>query len=172
MKTIVDYFLSRNGVKKTYNDNPEGFEDWIFRVAENLKRDFANRVRNRDFKTEDIDNPVIGDISSDDYIDGCESEERIERLKQAFFIVLSSDVGVYKVLTWLAQFVFILDENVTKIKSNELIIAAFEEKTLYDMYDMLLNASKKIPWIVVTKEQNEKILCALRKKERRKCFIR
>ena len=164
MKTTVDYFLLRNGVKEPYNDNPEGFEDWIFRVADNLKRDFANRVRNRDFKTEDIDNPVIGDISSDDYSDGCESEERIERLKQAFSIVLSSDVGIYKVLTWLAQFVFILDENVTKIKSNELIIAAFEEKTLYDMYDMLLNASKKIPWIVVTKEQNEKILCALRKK--------
>lgn len=99
-------FLQTSANTIPYNDNPEGFEDWIFRVAENLKRDFANRVRNRDFKTEDIDNPVIGDISSDDYSDGCESEERIERLKQAFSIVLSSDVGVYKVLTWLAQFVF------------------------------------------------------------------
>lgn len=162
MKTTVDYFLLRDDIEGPYNDNPEGFEDWIFFVAKNIKRDFANKIRNRDFSTDDIDDSAIEEILSSDYEDG--TEENVDRLKQAFSIVLSSDVGIYKVLTWLAQFVFILDENVTKIKSNELIIAAFEEKTLYDMYDMLLNASKKIPWIVVTKEQNEKILCALRKK--------
>lgn len=161
IKTTVDYFLLRDGINEPFNNNPEGFEDWMFRVADNLKRDFANRIRNRDFKTEDINDPAIGEISFDDYDDN--SEEHIERLKQAFSIVLSSDVSVYKILTWLAQFVFILDENITKIKSNELIIAAFEDKTLYDMYFMLLNASKKIPWLTVTKEQNEKILLALRK---------
>ena len=164
IKTTVDYFLLRNGIREPFNDDPEGFEDWMFEVARNLKRDFANKVRNRDFKTVDVDDPTIGDIPSVDDGDEYQKEERIERLKRAFSTVLSSDVGVYKLLTWLAQFIFVLDRNVTKIKSNELIIAAFEEKTLYDMYDMLLSASEKIPWIVVTEEQNEKILCALRKK--------
>lgn len=102
MKTTVDHFLLRNGINEPYNDNPEGFENWTFRVAGNLKRNFANRVRSREFKTESFDNPAIGDISSDDYCYDCENEECIERLKQAFPIVLSSDVSVYKVLTWLA----------------------------------------------------------------------
>ena len=162
MKTTVDYFLLRDGVEGSYNDNPEGFEDWIFFVAKNIERDFANKIRNRDFTTEDIDNPTIGEIPSNDYED--DTEENIDRLKQAFSIVLSSNVGIYKVLTWIAQFIFILGLDVSKIKSNELIITAFANKTLCDMYKMILTASDKIPWIVITREQNEKILEALRKK--------
>lgn len=162
MKTTVDYFLLRDDIEGPYNDNPEGFEDWIFFVAKNIKRDFANKIRNRDFTTDDIDDPAIGEIPSGDYED--DTEENVDRLKQAFSIVLSSDVGIYKVLTWLAQFIFILELDISKIKSNELIIAAFENKNLYDMYDMILTASNKIPWIVITREQNEKILEALRKK--------
>ena len=162
MKTTVDYFLLRDDIEGPYNDNPEGFEDWIFFVAKNIKRDFANKIRNRDFTTDDIDDPAIGEIPSSDYED--DTEENVDRLKQASSIVLSSDVGIYKVLTWLAQFIFILECDVSKIKSNELIITAFENKTLYDMYDMILTASNKIPWIVITREQNEKILEALRKR--------
>jgi len=162
MKTTVDYFLLRDDIEGPYNDNPEGFEDWIFFVAKNIKRDFANKIRNRDFTTDDIDDPAIGEIPSSDYED--DTEENVDRLKQAFSIVISSDVGIYKVLTWLAQFIFILEYDISKIKSNELIIAAFENKNLYDMYDMILTASNKIPWIVITREQNEKILEALRKK--------
>lgn len=162
MKTTVDYFLLRDDIEGPYNDNPEGFEDWIFFVAKNIKRDFANKIRNRDFTTDDIDDPAIGEIPSSDYED--DTEENVDRLKQAFSIVLSSDVGIYKVLTWLAQFIFILEYDISKIKSNELIITAFENKTLYDMYDMILTASNKIPWIVITREQNEKILEALRKR--------
>ncbi len=162
VKTTIDYFMLRDDIEGPYNDNPEGFEDWIFFVAKNIKRDFANKIRKRNFTTDDIDDPAIGEIPSGEYED--DTEENVDRLKRAFSIVLSSEVGIYKVLTWLAQFIFILEYDVTKIKSNELIITAFENKTLYDMYDMLLKASKRIPWIVVTKEQNEKILCALRKK--------
>lgn len=162
MKTTVDYFLLRDDVEGPYNDNPEGFEDWIFFVAKNIKRDFANKIRNRDFTTDDIDDPAIGEIPSDDHED--DTEENVDRVKHAFSIVLSSDVGIYKVLTWLAQFIFILELDISKIKSNELIIVAFENKTLYDMYDMILTSSRKIPWIIITREQNEKILEALRKK--------
>lgn len=162
IKTTVDYFLLRDDIEGSYNDNPEGFEGWIFFVAKNIKRDFANKIRNRDFTTEDIDDPAIGEIPSGDYED--DTEETVDRLKHAFSIVLSSDVGIYKVLTWLAQFIFMLEYDISKIKSNELIITAFENKTLYDMYDMILTASNNIPWIVIPQEQNEKILGALRKK--------
>lgn len=161
MKTTVAYFLLREGIDGPYNDDPEGFEDWMFRVADNLKRDFANKVRSRDFKTEYIDDPSLASVSDSGHT---EEDDHTERLMQAFSIVLSADLSVYKILTWLAQFIFILDSNVTKIESNELIISAFENKTLYEMYDMLLSAAKRIPWIVITQQQNEKILAALRKK--------
>ena len=161
MKTTVHYFLLREGVEGPYNNDPEGFEDWMFKVADNLKCDFANKVRNRDFKTQDMDDlNIISTPDDGDY----DAEERIDRLQEAFSIVISTEVNIYKVLTWLAQFIFILDANVTKIQSNELIIAAFENKTLFEMYDMILTASKRIPWIVISKTQNDRILEALRKK--------
>lgn len=162
-KTIPG-FLRRNGVTGDYNNDPEGFEDWMFRVAENLKRDFANDVRKLDFKTADLEEPMLENLpdmkNSYDELDA----EREEALKKAFSIVLSANVNVYKVLTWLAQCLFMLDSDVTKIKSNELIIAAFENKTLEDMYEVLLQASHRIPWLVITQTQDEKIRTALRKK--------
>lgn len=159
MKITVTYFLLREDVEGPYNNDPEGFEDWLFRVGENLKRDFANKVRSEDFKTESIEEPVPGYIPED----GSEAEARIEQLKQAFSIVLSADVRVYKVLTWLAQCILMLELDVTKIESNDLIVAAFEDKTLYEMYAMILAASRKIPWITVSRQQEEKILKALAK---------
>lgn len=158
IKTTVDYFLLRDGIVGSYNDDPEGFEDWIFRVADNIKRDYANRVRNMDFKNINIDvREFGGDPSSDP------DEYKIEKLSKAFSIVLSSEVSVYKILTWLAHFVFILNNNISKIKSNDLIIESFENKTLYEMYEVILRTSKNIPWFVVSEDQNKKILNALRK---------
>ena len=159
IKTTVDYFLLRNGVDGPVNNDPEGFEDWMFRVADNLKRDFVARIRNRDYKTTDMEDPELENIPDVEYDDG---EEQIEKLKKAFSIVLSSDVGIYKILTWLAQFVFILDEDITKIKSNDLILHAFRNKTLYEMFEMIMTASKRIPWIVVTEQQRKRIMDALK----------
>lgn len=162
IKTTVTYFLLRDGIDSPYNDDPEGFENWMFRVAENMKRSFANALRKTDFETEDIDDPSVPDIPDDD---GSTGEWFKEKLKEAFSIVLSLDIGIYKILTWVAQMVFILDLDITKIKSNELIITAFENKTLDEMYEMILIASARIPWLVITDEQNEKILKSLRKKQ-------
>lgn len=77
MKTTVDYFLLRERINGPYNNNPESFENWMFRVADNLKRDFANKVRNRDFKTEDIDDSSIISTPDDGVYD---AKERIDRL--------------------------------------------------------------------------------------------
>lgn len=77
-KTTVDYFLLRHDIEGPYNDNPEGFEAWIFFVAKNIKRDFANKIRNRDFITDDIDDPANGEIQTSDYEDN--TEENMDRL--------------------------------------------------------------------------------------------
>ncbi len=124
IKTTIDYFLLRRDIDTPYNDDPEGFEDWMFKVADNIKRDFANKTRRHNFNTEDLENPMINEIPETD--DSDELENINEKLSNAFSIVVSSDVGVYKILTWVAQFIYVLDEDVTKIKSNELIPLGFE----------------------------------------------
>ena len=43
-------------------------------------------------------------------------------------------------------------------------MGAFEDKRLQEMYEMLLTAAKRIPWLEINQAQNEKILQALRKK--------
>ncbi len=163
MKTTVTHFLLREDKNGSFNNDPEGFENWLFRVAGNLRRDFTEKVRNRDFKTADMAAPELLEVAEPE---SGNSDAQIERLARAFSVVLSSDVSIYKVLTWLAQFVFMLNYDVTKIKSTEMIVETFENKTLCEMYDLLLNASKRIPWIVITEEQNVKIIAALQKKWR------
>lgn len=164
IKTTVSHFLLHESVKGPYNNNPEGFEDWMFTVAKNIKEDFAEGVKKRDNKTQNIDDTVVGTEDDIDRIGY--NEETIERLNQAFSIALSVDSNVYKVLTWVAQCIFILDADVTKIESNELIITAFENKTLFEMYAMVLQASKKIPWLEISASQNDKIMNALVKTQK------
>ena len=159
IKTTVTYFLLRDGIEGSFNNDPEGFEDWLFKVANNLKRDFVNRVRNSDFKTENIDDHT--EIAA--YDDRFYDDEQIVRLKEAFLIILSADISIYKVLTWLAQFIFMIDAEVTKIESNELIVKTFEDKTLYEMYDMILVASKRVPWIEISESQSNRIIALLQK---------
>lgn len=159
-KTIIDYFLLRDDIETPYNDNPSGFQSWLFTVASNIIKDFAARIAREDERIVNIDD-FHPDTPNPNHSE--DMDEHRERLKKAFCIVLSSDVKVYKVLTWIAQFLFIISDDVTKIESNDLIIEAFEKKTLYDMYGMILEASCEIPWIEVTPEQNEKIVSALNK---------
>lgn len=166
MKTTVHGFLLRKDVEGAYNDDPEGFAAWMYQVAKNMKRDLVNRVRGGDFRTDSLDDHAFQGVSDDEAED---AREREERLAQAVSIVLSADAGIHKVLTWLAQLIFILQNNITKIESNRLLIASFENKTLYEMYDMILLAARDIPWFVVTENQNGRIMAALRKKRRGGC---
>ena len=162
IKTTVPNFLLRSGDINAYNNDPEGFEDWMFAVAKNIKRDVANKVRGIDFKTVDVEDEVLENLPAEEAED---NDVRIEVLKQSFDQVLSADVKVYKVLTWLAQSLFMLEHDVSKIESNGLIVSAFASKTLDEMYDMLLAWSVRIPWLTITEAQNAKIRGDLRKKE-------
>lgn len=159
IKSTVSGFLLREA-DGSVNYDPAGFKSWMFTVAKNVKRDIADRVRGRDYKTEELDTQAAQGVPA---ASPEETRERIETLKQALSLALSADASVYKVLTWLAQFVFMLDSDLTKIKSNEKLIALFQDKTLYEMYGMVLSASRRIPWLQITKEQNDRILMALEK---------
>lgn len=158
IQTTVDRFLLKDGVDGPVNNDPAGFNAWIRTVAENIKKDSSNKIRGVDFRTVDMDNPLVICAASDNTDD---EAERIEELKQAFSVVLDSDARVYKVLTWVAQFVIIIDFDVTKIESNDLLIKLFENSTLYEMYNSILVISRRIPWITVSRVQHERILVEL-----------
>jgi hypothetical protein len=148
IKTTVSYFLLR-AEDGSVNMDREGFEAWMFRVAQNIKRDFANRIRRIRMKTTDL-----VDIGEEPLEEG---PDRLEELARAFHIVLDADVQVYKVLTWVAQCLFIVELDVTKIRSNELIITTFGEKTLAEMRDMLVAATQGVRWMKIRPEQLDRI---------------
>lgn len=159
MKTTVTHFLLKEGVGGPVNVDPKGFSSWMTTVAKNLKRDFANRIRGIDFKTENIDSTGMKAK-----LVRCEKNmdtESIQLLRQAFCVVLSSDIKVYKILTWLAQFIFIVDYDATKINSNKKIIELFENKTLFEMYTMLRVFTSQIEWIEISESQHKKIMSDL-----------
>lgn len=160
MKTVVHGFLMRDDVEGEYNNDPEGFEHWVTLVAHNRQRDFAERIRRADFHTasdDALDEVGVYDESLEEYND------RLRRLRKAFNIVMSADAGVYKVLTWLAQILFIAERDLAHHKANALVVTVFENKTLFEMYGMILAASRRIPWMHVTPQQHNRVMAALQK---------
>ncbi|MGN0114785.1 MAG: RNA polymerase sigma factor [Acutalibacteraceae bacterium] len=160
IKTCSTHFLIRDDCGGSVNRNPDGFKSWMFKVAENIKRDVANSYRKHDFNTRQFDDGEekrLPDSSLDD--DG--KDFRREKLARAFEIVLASDAKIYKVLTWLAQSIFIIQYDITKIQSNVAIIKAFGDKTLFEMRDMVLRFAGAVHWLSVTPAQIEKLNRAL-----------
>lgn len=159
MKTTITHFLLKDGVEE-YNNNPRGFNGWIITVAENIKKDHANRLRRRNFNTTGMDDPEAEGLSTED---SHYKIECVEKLKEAFNLVLNSNLSIYKVLSWFGQAVFILGYDITKIQSTHLLVSSFEKKTLFEMHDRINETAKKVVWLKMSAEQNKKIMSALEK---------
>ncbi len=159
MKNTVTGFLLPDGVDGKVNMDPEGFNKWMFTVAVNVKRSWERKIGREDGKHSEIDDNITVP-GPDETADG---EECIQKLQAAFNRILDSGLSIYKVLSWVAQFVFILEKDITKIQSNDAIIAAFEEKTLGEMYEIIRSSAKKISWLRISDEQDRKIKAALNK---------
>ncbi len=160
IQKTVTYFLLKDGPDNPVNDDPEGFRKWMIVLAKNVVKSYSNRVRSTDFNTTKIDD---SDISTEPDYSYEDEQDRIDRLKEAFNIVVSADAGVYKVLTWLAQIIFIIEYDVSKIKSAEIIVKEFSDKTLYEMYDMVMKASEKTKWLEFSEKQRKRIQNELKK---------
>lgn len=161
IKTCVSSFLLRQGVDAPVNADPVGFKNWMFKVALNIKRDFSNQVRKVTMHTrpvgEEEDLPAPAEADPQTQL----TDAHEERLCRAFAIVLGADVQVYKVLTWMAQCLFILEQDITRIRSNELLLETFQRKTLFEMHEALLQAADQISWLQISEAQNQRLLKAL-----------
>ncbi len=163
---VTDGFFLHKSVQGPFNNNPVGFQKWLFTVARNLEEDYAKKVSKQNKiivvppngdeqeknKTSEIPMPVEEDTSV-----------YVENLSEALAIVLSEGTAIYKVLTWLAFFVYALKYGDTRIEASENILDDFSEKTLNEMYEMILEASGTITWLYITPKEKNRILSALRK---------
>lgn len=156
----VTGFFFRNGAEEP-NRNPDEFCKWMYRVAKNVICDYGTKTANIDLRVrfwgEDEEYGIIDDtIFEEDIL-----EDARERLKKAFAIVLDADASIYKTLVWIAQCIVITRADVTKIQSNEILINEFSDKTLSEMRDIIIKASKLIRWMEFTSEQLERINSSL-----------
>lgn len=166
-KTVTD-FLMKNGNPGVINRDPDGFKSWMFTVAGNLIKDTAKKIGRDDSRYrgffDDEENQIEDDVLVDNDWQGLPlTHDHSEMLSLAVSIVLDSRSQPYIVLTWLAMCVFVLSADMTKIASNHKILDVFFDKSLNEMYGMLKAASKKIPWLVISQEQEKKMMEKLSK---------
>jgi hypothetical protein len=160
MSNAVDGFLRKDGLDAPIQDDPEKFSGWVRTIARNTIIDYINTYSREDRRTAPLEDE-LGPVGGWDPEKTEERQAHREQLEKAMRIVLDSDIGIYKVLTWLAMYTFMLVFDLTKIESNDQIIAAFEEKTLNEMYDTIRAAARWIPWLQVLEAYDEKIRAAL-----------
>jgi len=160
IRCTVSGFLLREGPDAAVNDDPDGFYSWMFTVARNVKRDFSNRMRKICLCVRGFEEGEEEQIADAPAANDAEDSDR-ETLRHAVAVVLDADIQVCKVLTWLAQCLFMIRTDLSRIRANSLILREFENKTLYEMRFLLASAAAEIPWLSVSDEQFRKIDRAL-----------
>jgi len=161
IKTAMHSFLKRDDNDGEINRDPDEFRNWMITVAKRIKIDKANELRKTGYRERGFEDGEAEQIPDSSCGDDRETAYKQAVLAAAFTVVIESDARVYKILTWLAQSLFIMDYSIAKISSNDAIIAAFSEKTLFEMKDTLFELAEKYDWIVITAEQAERIDRAL-----------
>ncbi len=160
IQVTIPLFLLRSDDGEI-NDDPNGFKNWIFKIAYNLKKDYSNKVRKDAFNTTSDEEIVIeipdGFVIEDEVIES----DAVDVLRKAIDIVINLKSGIYKILTWLANSVFMLAYDITKIKATNMIEKIFSKMTLDEMYRALSGASVYIRWLTFTDSQNLRITTAL-----------
>lgn len=167
MKKIVTGFIRKgeNGV----NNDPEGFKKWMFTVAKNTARDYFAYERNISKHQKELpdtewnvdhDDDISDGITDGDGTDGDdisttedifisdEAEEARRVLNQAFRIVMEGSSNVYIILTWVTSFLYMQVYYKSRIEASRYI-REFGDKTLNELYEVVLELSKDVPWLVI-----------------------
>ncbi len=155
-KTIVTRFLCRPDDEKT-DKSAEGFSRWMHTTTNNYIITLV-RKRRCDVPIDDVE---LSEPSEPFTPRG--EEEAVETLREALNTVLNSDTSVHIVLTFFAEYVYVLTRGVNRMEATDWILFDFSQKTLDEMYKMIMLESEAVPWLVVTGAQHERIMSALRK---------
>lgn len=157
------YFVDKDGNPRPDRD-PGKFGAWLEKLSRRVWLDWVEEQnRHKGIEPEGPIGPPepLPEVSLDDII---------EELQKAFAIVLDADASIYIKLTWLAQSILVLNADMTRIGAKDQLLRVLENRTLADMYEMVLEAADCIPWLTITDEQHARILQELQKpwKDRRR----
>lgn len=152
IKYCVTGFFLRDGRTEPNNDMDE-FCRWLFTVARNVKRDYSNSYRERILVDYDALEERVGDEIGEDH--------RAEELASVFDIVFSLDMGVHKLLAWLAVSLTILAETDKRKVATEMVVDRFARKTLDQMWSYLLTQLGRYPSLKPTEAETATVRAAL-----------
>ena len=161
-KKFLFGFLMKDGPEGQINDNLYSYIAWARTAAENVLRDkYRKEVRYKKAQDIVVEKAVDSDLTTCNL--GEKRTEAKEQLKSAFDIVLSRDIEIYKVLTWIAEFLLVLEYNADMIGIRELIEVSFADVTLDEMARLLEWRADDFEWLEMSSEQKQKVSQALDK---------
>ena len=152
IKYCVTGFFLRDG-RTEPNTDVDSFCKWIYTVARNVKRDYSNSYRERIVLDYSELEERVGDEIGEDF----SSEE----LAGIFDIVFSLDMGVHKLLAWLAVSVTILSETDKRTAATEMVVDRFAHSTLDEMLHGILRELSHYPALMPSDSEISAVRAAL-----------
>lgn len=159
IKKCVTGFVMRDGV---LNDDPEGFKNWLFTVAKNIKNDFAKKLGAKELYEP---NTPEGEIPEGVSVDSSENDFDYDMLNRYFYIVLEADSKVYIPLTWVTMMLIVAKGRMTRIEATGSLINICDDMTLDSMLDFILEQSESIIWLRLNQHQIDIIRMKLDEKD-------
>ncbi len=159
MLVTIPNFLKKDRDDGSVNYNPDGFRAWMFEVAKNFTRTKISKMYRESNGKDEIEDDDAVTIEAFDF----PVDKKKETLQRCMDRVLGYDAQIYATLSWLAQFVFVLSYDISRIEANNRLEDEFGSKSLSLLYDMVLFEAKYIPWLELTPAQKKRIEAALRK---------
>ena len=147
IKTCVTKFFMREDKPDFINRNPVEFCAWITAVGRHLTHDFAIKQYNYDIHTHELTDLIIETPLFDDA-----TEERKEKLNQAFNIALTVKKKPHIKLTWLIQSSLMIYYSLTKIDATEIINEMLSDESLNRIWKMVQALTKRISWIHLSQD--------------------
>lgn len=167
---VITQFTIHEGSK-----GADEFNSWMFTIANNAFRDTVSKENNKAAHETDFFSSVPGGDGDDpeevqipdtnnNIDERIETEARRDVLRKAVRVVLGSGSEPYITLSWFAWNVFYLNYGLDRTASTHVMEKGFPERTLSEIYDMLISSSKKITWLVIPGEVRRKVEAGLNKK--------
>lgn len=163
-KNVVTNFFKHERANGEINYDPLGFQKWLCTVVKHEKISYFNQMLRVRHCTIDLNDTTVESMvenlasTTEDYYGEFSSRERLE---EAFKVVIESEARPYTVLTWIAARLFFIEVNEKGGEISSMVDSAFGNKTLYQMRDMLFQATERIKWMKLTEKGKEKINKAL-----------
>lgn len=151
IKKCITGFLKKDGV---LNDDPEGFKNWMFKVARNIYIDFAKKISAipldiTDTSDEDATEPEIEDSDNELYN---EDDYDYDALNSYFEFVFESSSEIHIVMTWVAVMLAVIRGGLNRSEATVYVTSVFSNATMDELLDFIVKGSEKVLWLNIDED--------------------